>query len=158
MVKAIQLTSQLWHYQADVPWCGLCLREKIASSKTRSQPAVISHCLEINSNFTWSLFVHNSQVDDENCSDLSSVPKCLDVISLFSLHCMLDIMSMFWTPWGALPHGCEKGQNSVCNFMWSACAGGMCSSKNYHSHLFSCLSAQMVSKFTNKQYLTTTQQ
>ena len=91
MVKAVQLPSQLWHYQADEPH-GVARVCKIISSKAASQPAVISHCLEINSNLTWSLFVHNRRVDNENCSALSSVPKCLDVTSLASLLCMLDEM------------------------------------------------------------------
>ena len=92
MVKAIQLPSQLWHYQANEPHGVARVRKIIGSSKSTNQPAVISHCLEINSNLTWSLFVHNRRVDNENCSALSSVPKCLDVTSLTRLLCMLEKM------------------------------------------------------------------
>ena len=63
----------------------------VSSNVTTSQPTIISLCLEIKSNLTWSLFVHNRQVD-ENCAALSSVPKCLDVTSLSRLLSLLETM------------------------------------------------------------------
>ena len=195
MVKAIQLPSQLWHFQADESQGVVRVCKIIASSRTTSQPAVISHCVEIKSNLTWSLFVHNHQVDSESCSALSSVPKCLDVTSLANLLCMLDKLPV-------CPGHPEKNfidmvaekKGQICGHSGSTVAfidsyalvhlngesyaqtvrttscevlvhGGKCSScKKYRPHLralSSCWRAQKerkVSKFTNNQYLTATQQ
>ena len=90
-MKGIELPSPLWHYHSDGSGDRARVCKIVSSNVTTSQSTIISLCLEIKSNLTWSRFVHNRQVD-ENCAALSSVPKCLDVTSLSRLLSLLETM------------------------------------------------------------------
>ena len=58
------------------------------------QPPIISHCLTIHADLTWTLYVHNHEVDHHNCSSLPSTPRTLDAESLINFFSYL-IASMY---------------------------------------------------------------
>ena len=44
---------------------------------TSKQPVVITHCVIVNTNLQWSLFVHNQLVAPSTCRALECLPSCL---------------------------------------------------------------------------------
>ena len=49
------------------------------------QPVVISHCIIVHEDFTWSLYVHNHEIELPNCKALRCTPQILTPHSLQSL-------------------------------------------------------------------------
>ncbi|SMN01866.1 hypothetical protein SPONN_135 [uncultured Candidatus Thioglobus sp.] len=93
-----------FHESLEVPltWCDrspealtsiqLC---KISSAPSSTQqPLVLTHCLTINDDFTWSLYVHNHHVDHRTCSALSGISDTLDLISLTQLLALIDNLNI----------------------------------------------------------------
>ena len=66
----------------------LCKVSNVASAST--QPVIITHCLKIENDLTWALFVHNHKMVKEKCSALEAVPDTLNSKSLHDLLVTLD--------------------------------------------------------------------
>ena len=65
--------------------------QAISNEATGSrQPPIISHCLTIHADLTWTLYVHNHEVNHHNCSSLQSTPRTLDSESLMKFLQLLD--------------------------------------------------------------------
>ena len=53
-------------------------------------PLKITHCLQINDDLSWSLFVHNHSLDRSKCSALQSFPATIDSEVLSNLFCKIE--------------------------------------------------------------------
>ena len=60
----------------------LCKTGPVTSSD--QQPLLLSHCITVNSNLTWSLCVRGKTVNLETCTALRSIPSLLSNSSLAS--------------------------------------------------------------------------
>ena len=57
---------------------------------TSTQPLVVTHCITVRNDFSWTAFVHGHCVSDSVSPILSSIPKQLNRDSLISLIVKLD--------------------------------------------------------------------
>lgn len=63
-------------------------------TSANSQPVVITHCLRINPDLEWVLYVHGNQLDSHMCSALSNFPPNLDLPTLESLLAQIDRLNI----------------------------------------------------------------
>ena len=61
----------------------LCKLNSVATSSR--QPVIITHCLTVNSDLTWVLYVHGNQLCPQTCQSLRKIPSKLDSASLYCL-------------------------------------------------------------------------
>ena len=64
------------------------------NSSSPSQPIIISHCLTINYDLTWILYVHGHKVHKELCKPLESFPDILDSSAINELVKGLDFLNV----------------------------------------------------------------
>lgn len=78
------LNSDVWTDISSSPFTELYLC-KISSPTGSTQPPVITHYLVVHSDLTWSLSVHNRDVDLKKCTSLRNMPEHLSSDSLNDL-------------------------------------------------------------------------
>lgn len=67
---------QGWIVELEQDKLTLCrIQQCSASTSSRKQPMVISHCLEIEKDMSWTLFVHGHKVDPDNCSAIRACAR-----------------------------------------------------------------------------------
>lgn len=67
---------------------------QVASSSTSTQPLSVTHCLSINEDLTWNLYIHGKQVNVAACTELQPVPDKLLPPSVDSLLRKLDTLNV----------------------------------------------------------------
>ena len=91
--ESLLLPSSQWIIQAteSVAEIRVCKLQHVASVRLQS---VVSHSLIINSDLTWSAFVHGHSVDGSKSQILSAIPVKFDCESLHNLLSKLDKSSV----------------------------------------------------------------
>ena len=79
-----------WVEQSPKPLSCVRVCKLYSEESSSKQPLIITHCLTIHSDLTWSLFVHNREVQQSLCPSLVSVPKRLSPDSLGSCLALLN--------------------------------------------------------------------
>ena len=88
--RSLSLPSSNWMDVSGQPLMSVCLCKVSTLPAVSTQPIVIPHCLTINEDLMWSLYVHNRQVQPQNCQALQSVPQILTSASVNNLLQLLD--------------------------------------------------------------------
>lgn len=88
--KSLSLPSNSWMDVSGESATSICLCKVSALPTVSTQPIVITHCLTVNDDLTWSLYVHNRQIQPQNCQALQTVPQSLTTDSLNNLLKLLD--------------------------------------------------------------------
>ena len=70
----------------------LCMQAVAESSSI--VPSRISHCLQVNLNFSWSLFVQHHLLDPKNCSAFQSSPEVANPEVIANLFSKIDSLSI----------------------------------------------------------------
>ena len=88
LVSSLNLPNQQWVIQQSEQSTAVC---KISSqSGPSSHTLVITHCVMIKSDLSWTVSVHGHPFDKDKCSALSTIPKKLSDRSLEALVSLLD--------------------------------------------------------------------
>ena len=88
--QSITLPSPSWMDVSASPVQSITLCKVSNVPTVSTQPVIISHCLKIESDLTWTLFVHNHKLVKEKCSSLEAFPGTLSSESLRDLLLILD--------------------------------------------------------------------
>ncbi len=83
---------QGWSNATEDSVTSMCMRLcKISSAATTSrQPVVITHCLTVESDLKWVLYVHNNKLTPATCQSLKQFPATLDIVTLENLLLEID--------------------------------------------------------------------
>lgn len=88
--QLLALPSSSWMDTSSQPLKSICLCKTSTIPAGSTQPIIITHCLTVNADLTWSLYVHNHQVKQESCPALQSIPQTLNSESLRNLLQVLE--------------------------------------------------------------------
>lgn len=89
LASSLQLPSQQWIIQQQSKDCTAVCKIS-AQPGSSSQALVITHCIMIESDLSWTVSVHCNQIDKDKCSVFSGSPKKLSSSSLQALVSLLD--------------------------------------------------------------------
>ena len=84
------LPNTSWCDQSTTPLTAIKLCKIHSHASSSKQPLFITHCLSVDDNLRWSLFVHNHQVQRDTCPALASIPTQLTAESFASLLSTID--------------------------------------------------------------------
>ena len=88
LVSSLNLPNQQWVIQQNEQSTAVC---KISSqSGPSSHTLVVTHCIMIKSDLSWTVCVHGHPFDKDKCSALSTIPKKLSDRSIEALVSLLD--------------------------------------------------------------------
>ena len=88
--RCLKLPNRYWSDQSPQPLLSIKLCKLLSLDSTSKQPLVITHCVTVNSDLQWSLFVHNRQVTPSTCGALKSLPLQLTQDSFSDLLNIVD--------------------------------------------------------------------
>ena len=88
--NSLKLPSRSWCDQSPQPLTCIKVCKLTSHASSSRQPLVITHCLTVNSDMTFSLFVHNCEVKQNSCSALASIPVELNLDSFATLLSLVD--------------------------------------------------------------------
>ena len=88
--RSLSLPNSSWMDVSGQPLTSVCLCKVSTVPTVSTQPIVITHCLTVHEDLSWSLYVHNRQVQPQICPALQSVPQILTSDSLNNLLQLLD--------------------------------------------------------------------
>lgn len=77
------------------PLPSICLCKVCALPTVSTQSIVNTHCLTVNEDLTWALYVHDHQVRPQICQALQSIPQILMSDSLNNLLQLLDHLHVY---------------------------------------------------------------
>ena len=86
LTSNLQLPSQQWVIQWQTDSTAICKISPLSGSSA----LVITHCIIVNSDFSWLVYIHCNQVDQMRCPALSNVPEKLFSQSLQMLVSLLE--------------------------------------------------------------------
>ena len=86
LTSNLQLPSQQWVIQWQTDSTAICKISPLSGSSA----LVITHCIIVNSDFSWLVYIHRNQVDQMRCPALSNVPEKLSSQSLQMLVSLLE--------------------------------------------------------------------
>ena len=90
--RSLSLPNSSWTDVSRQPLTSTCLCKVSALPTVSTQPIVITHCLTVNEDLKWALYVHNRQVQPQICQALQSVSQTLTSDSLNNLLQLLDCL------------------------------------------------------------------
>lgn len=88
--QSLTLPGDTWMDVSTQPLTSICLCKVSDIPSGSKQPIVITHCLTVNGDLTWSLYVHNHHLNQQNCTALQSIPQTLSLDALNDLLQRLD--------------------------------------------------------------------
>ncbi len=88
--RSLCLPSQSWMIQKGNPDIKLQIYKVTSTPSTSKQPLVVTHCLTISDDLSWSLFVHNQELTSVKCPLLFGIPDRLTSESATSFLKVLD--------------------------------------------------------------------
>lgn len=83
-----------WLMKTESCAVNLCKISQVPSTSALNPPLALSHCLTINKDFTWGLFIHGKKVDANTCTALKSVPALLQSNSVQPLLETVDTLNV----------------------------------------------------------------
>ena len=84
------LPNRYWSDQSPSLLSSIRVCKLLSVASTSTQPLVITHCVTVNSDLQWTLFVYNHQVTPSSCRALKSIPSKLSKDSLYTLLHLVD--------------------------------------------------------------------
>ncbi len=93
--RSLCLPSQSWMIQKGNPDIKLQIYKVTSTPSTSKQPLVVTHCLTISDDLSWSLFVHNQELTSVKCPLLFGIPDRLTSESATSFLKVLDKLKVY---------------------------------------------------------------
>ena len=78
LAESIKLPNKEWSNQSPAERGKLCFCKISQASCTSSNPLCVTHTVTVESDFSWSVFVHDRRVDPAWCGILKSFPSIVD--------------------------------------------------------------------------------
>ena len=94
LYASVILPGPSWSDQSQTPLMSIQLCKLGQQATPIGQSLLVTHCLTISRDLTWTLYVHNHEVDARKCTALNSVLHTLDQQSLASLLDKLDSLNI----------------------------------------------------------------
>ena len=90
LYRCLKLPNRYWSDKSPQPLLSINLCKLLSLYSTSKQPLVITHCVTVNSDLQWLLFVHNQLVSPTSYRALKSLPLQLTQESFSDLLNIVD--------------------------------------------------------------------